>query len=435
SVNSTSSTLAPATGTIAANSRCNLNAISTNRYVTEANETCIDISLATNVSTSMLADINAPGVSCKYLTANQDLRLPGVCEIHLVQPNDTCASILSGLSRQVLLPISRAWNPSINSQCSNLAWLEGGYICLSVTNAMISISSTIVCSPPGTMPVPTGFPLNVANSTVFLCAKTQYFRSAVPTNAVGRSNTRGQTVATGTPFKESIYDFYFLNPQLGGSCSDLWEGNSYCVETVGNVQSYSGYSTTTRSLYTTLASTINLNVTATRNETIIWLLPTTATYPTTTGKYNITAINLTKNYTLCSQAMKYFNISLEDVLTSEMLDNTAWMTEYDRVCLLGFSQPLPTRGFNTSISFGSSTAYHATSTSHVKHLSTAITISTTTATESTLLSSTGSTTSSSSAALSTSILSISPDGTCSDTYGYTCAGSQFGDCCDKWGYW
>ncbi|PYH81930.1 hypothetical protein BO82DRAFT_414320 [Aspergillus uvarum CBS 121591] len=404
----TSSASTTGAETTAVNLRCDLSNSGTKTYITKANDTCITVSIAANVSTSMLADINALGTGCHYLRSNQELCLPGVCDIYLVQSNDTCDTILSSLSRQVSLPVFQAWNPSINSQCSNLASLSGEYICL---------------SPPGSVLVPTSFPLKAASSAV-----------AVPTDAVTTSNTdcgywytiqNGDTCDTvTTTFGISSQDFYFLNPQLGGDCSDLWEGNSYCVEAIGNIQAYTGYPSTTRSAYTTLASTINLNATATSKGNMTWLLPTTATYPTTTAIYNSTAVKLTSNYTLCTQAMAYYNVSLEERLTSEMLDDTAWLAEYDRVCLLDLSQPLPTQPFNTSIPLGSpiasqtslSTALVRTSIAPTGQTSSEMTITTSkTTTEARTSSSTlvsTSTSSSLSTKPSTTSVSISPDGTC-----------------------
>lgn len=128
---STTTALSPtASDTLQNNPRCNTSDPTVSTYVPSANETCVDISAAANVSTSTLANINALGANCNYLTANQTLCLPKVCDIYLVQSNDTCTSILSSLTRQISLPIFRSWNPSINALCSNFDALVGGYICL-----------------------------------------------------------------------------------------------------------------------------------------------------------------------------------------------------------------------------------------------------------------------------------------------------------------
>lgn len=131
---STVATASVTSGTVsqssAATSRCNISDPNVDLYTVQGNETCVDISLASNVSTPLLADLNALGVGCQYLIANKTLCLPGICSIYLVQPNDTCTSILSNISRKVSLPIFRSWNPRVNSQCSNLNTLVDQYICL-----------------------------------------------------------------------------------------------------------------------------------------------------------------------------------------------------------------------------------------------------------------------------------------------------------------
>jgi hypothetical protein len=46
-------------------------------------------------------------------------------------------------------------------------------------------------------------------------------------------------------FSLSLSDFYFLNPQVDSSCSNLWADTSYCVKAVGDIETYSGYPTST----------------------------------------------------------------------------------------------------------------------------------------------------------------------------------------------
>lgn len=58
---------------------------------------------------------------------------------------------------------------------------------------------------------------------------------------------------------------------------------------------------------------------------------------------------MTQTYTLCQQAMAYYNISADDTLTSELLTNYAFMKEYNRVCLVDLTKPLSIQAFNTSI--------------------------------------------------------------------------------------
>ncbi|KAK4163124.1 hypothetical protein QBC43DRAFT_355514, partial [Cladorrhinum sp. PSN259] len=46
-------------------------------------------------------------------------------------------------------------------------------------------------------------------------------------------------------FRLALSGFYFLNPQVDSTCSNLWANTSYCVNPVGNIEIYSGYPTTT----------------------------------------------------------------------------------------------------------------------------------------------------------------------------------------------
>lgn len=50
----------------------------------------------------------------------------------------------------------------------------------------------------------------------------------------------------------SLTDFYFLNPEINTQCSNLVLGVAYCVQPVGDIQTYSGYPKTTN--YITLTS-------------------------------------------------------------------------------------------------------------------------------------------------------------------------------------
>ncbi|XRM44387.1 hypothetical protein ABZX51_007529 [Aspergillus tubingensis] len=149
-----SSTPAATTSSISdtgGNIRCNITDPSSVLYVVSANQTCLDISVAANVSTPTLANINALGPDCNYLTENQTLCLPDVCDLYMVSVNDTCASILGDLRREISTPTFRSWNPTINSACSNLQALIGQYICL---------------SPPGTIAIPDSFTLKAVTAPV-----------------------------------------------------------------------------------------------------------------------------------------------------------------------------------------------------------------------------------------------------------------------------
>ncbi|KUI54693.1 hypothetical protein VP1G_02086 [Cytospora mali] len=168
-----------------------------------------------------------------------------------------------------------------------------------------------------------------------------------------------------------------------------------CVEAVGNIATYSGYTTNTLN-YTTLASTVSGAVTRTVNRTTTHFFFSYPIITTSTGSYNATVYSALTSYTLCAVALADYNVTdgaLPDDVYDE--DNEAWFSEYQRVCLVD-PTALPTVGFNTSISLYTDTE----------------TISST----GTTAASTGASATMSSA---TSTSTVSPDGTCGSDTGYT----------------
>ncbi|KAH8200951.1 hypothetical protein TruAng_004889 [Truncatella angustata] len=390
----TTSTVVSATS----NARCNMTDTDTIVYEVQAGDSCISISAAQNVSTGLLASTNALNQNCTYLTIGQNLCLPESCEVYMVQQNDTCDSIVDSLTREVTATTFISWNTNLNSQCLNIASLMGTYICI---------------SPPGTASIPSYFPLMTATTAV-----------AVPTNAVTTSNTDcgyWYTIESGDECEDivdaygiSLDDFYFLNPQLGGSCSSLWLGNAYCVEAVGSIKTYSGYNSTTSSRnYTTLGSTIDTISTRTVNRTTTHFFYSWPAVTTTTVTFNSTVASILADYNLCSSVLAYYDLSEDDDLSDEAYGNDEWMDEYERVCVVD-PDALPTVAFNTAIALNTTTSATTGATA---------TAGTATLTE----------TSTSTSATATG-LSISLDGTCGYDTSYTCSGSSFGDCCSIYGY-
>ncbi|GAA87630.1 hypothetical protein AKAW_05744 [Aspergillus luchuensis IFO 4308] len=136
--------------------------------------------------------------------------------------------------------------------------------------------------------------------------------------------------------------------------------------------------------------------------------------------------------------MAYYNISADDSLTSEMLTNDVFMEEYDRVCLLDLSKPLPTQAFNTSIPLVTSMTETESYSSQLIATATArrtASMSSASATNSASTTTTSSVTQSSVAtSTASSSANTSADGTCGESTGYSCTNSRFGNCCSKFGY-
>ncbi|KAL4744291.1 hypothetical protein BDW72DRAFT_199742 [Aspergillus terricola var. indicus] len=387
----TASSTASASATVVAR-RCNATDPDATVYKIESGDTCVSISAAQNVSTSALINLNSLDMGCTHLAAGVSICLPEVCKVYRVKESDTIKSVVAGLSRQVSVPQFVAWNANLNSMLSteNLTSIAGKYICV---------------SPPGTLTLPDSLALKPATTA-----------ASVPTDAVTTSNIdcgHWYQIQTGdtcesvcTRFGISQYDFDFLNPQAtsNSSCGSLWRGNSYCVQGVGNINTYTSYVPSNTRTRTTLASTIDVNATRTANHStthLFWSFP----------------------YTLCDEVNSVYNLTDNDEPSDEMYQNQAWMSEYECVCNLPVDGPFPTVGFDFSItltdadsSAGSSTVDTSSQTASPQESSTATTATSITSAE-------------------TPTSTVSENGLCgASNSGWTCLGSQFGDCCSNYGY-
>lgn len=120
----------------------------------------------------------------------------------------------------------------------------------------------------------------------------------VPTNAVQNSTSRcavWYTIQEGDYCEVisirnsiSLKDFYFLNPQLNDGCTDLWLGNAYCVQAVGDIKTYTGYPVTSEVYSLTSASyrTITSTLASPASAIVIPLVP----LPTASGTLENCAI-------------------------------------------------------------------------------------------------------------------------------------------------
>ncbi|KAJ5909266.1 hypothetical protein N7495_001948 [Penicillium taxi] len=324
---STVSSTSSASTTVVA-SHCNTTDPDQTVYKVESGDTCVAISAAQNVSTPVLINLNSLDMGCTHIVVGSEICLPDVCEVYRVQNTDTIDSIFARLSRQVSVPQFVAWNTNLNSvQISkNLISIAGKYICV---------------SPPGTLTLPDTLALRPASTAV-------------------SSKDCGHCI--------SMNDFDFLNLQAAlnttSTCGNLWKGNSYCVQAVGNINTYTGYTSNSSQIRTTLASTINPNFTRTANHStthLSWSFPADLT-TTSTWTPDSALLASLASYTLCDQVNTVYNIT-DGELSNEMSNDEQWLSLYDRVCGLLLNGTWPTRGFNFSItltddsSVGSSTMF------------------------------------------------------------------------------
>lgn len=112
---------------------------STTSYTVQQNDTCVTISGAESVSTYGLIYTNSLDISCNLLPAVGDpICLPKTCSTYQLQYYDTCDSITSNLN--ISMAQLLAWNPNINTGCSNLASWRGWYLCARFVTPLVAAS-------------------------------------------------------------------------------------------------------------------------------------------------------------------------------------------------------------------------------------------------------------------------------------------------------
>lgn len=78
-----------------------------------------------------------------------------------------------------------------------------------------------------------------------------------------------------------LADFYFLNPEIDADCTNLDLGISYCVEAVGSISTYSGYSMAGPTI-TLMSSTISIS-TSTSSTSYVGSVTSESALPTASG--------------------------------------------------------------------------------------------------------------------------------------------------------
>lgn len=99
-------------------------------YTIKQDDSCVTISAANGMSTYQLITKNNLNLGCDNLPAvGQSLCLPtgSTCRTYQLDLYDTCKTLM--MSWNATLAQVLAWNPMINSACSNLASWRGWYLC------------------------------------------------------------------------------------------------------------------------------------------------------------------------------------------------------------------------------------------------------------------------------------------------------------------
>ncbi|KAI0364300.1 hypothetical protein BV20DRAFT_1029986 [Pilatotrama ljubarskyi] len=201
-------------------------------YTIKSGDTCQSIASANSLSYDQLIAINGLDMSCTKLPApSGKICLSGSCPLYTVKANDTCVGIYQAntISWSQLL----AWNPQINSYCTNIDTQVGKGICVGPPGGGYQASTAVspVSGTPTALAIPTG-PI-APGSDRTLCGM---WYEAVP------GDTCPQILQI---FKITNDTFYALNPSVNSDCSNLLAGFEYCVAVFGNATSTSAFTVTT----------------------------------------------------------------------------------------------------------------------------------------------------------------------------------------------
>lgn len=115
-------------------------------------------------------------------------------------------------------------------------------------------------------------------------------------------------------------DFYFLNPELNVNCTNLDLGIAYCVEPVGNIQTYPGYTVSSGAPTITVppATFASVNTAITTPTPITTIIYAPSNLPTAPGTLSNCYAYQNYNASLANECL--YVASLYDVTTDQLLE-------------------------------------------------------------------------------------------------------------------
>lgn len=197
-------------------------------YTVEPSEDCYAISRNQGVGTAwLLADNNLDAYCNNFPGAGTVLCITNKCTTVTVGANETCAAIASAAN--ITVTQLQAWNPVINYACSNLNQMNGSEVCVTAPGRSFVVPTDTSGLPPMTPTVPVATPTDMAEGSG------------------GKPCGRWYEVQQGDycnlltlKFGISLADFLFLNTGVNANCTNLFAKESYCVQAVGDINTYSG---------------------------------------------------------------------------------------------------------------------------------------------------------------------------------------------------
>lgn len=291
-------------------------------YTVQPDDDCNSVSLSQKVSTALLRYQNLIAADCSnFPDAGQSLCLPTSCETYTVQANETCNGIVEANQNRFTVQQMISWNPDVNRDCSNLDQLEGSQICLSLPGG----SNESIASPtvnPTYITSPATVPSNVVSGTNVRCAR--YYE------VVAGDTCSSITIMLGI----SLADFYFLNPEVNNpNCTNLYLGYSYCVQPVGDIQTYSGYGGSRNPCFASTGVASSCIITSGIPTDTAWTFPTQATTMTSNITQPTTLPVASGTLEDCVKYDQYYT-PIRKVSSANTCDSVAWFYDSEHPLMI-----------------------------------------------------------------------------------------------------
>ncbi|KAL8693835.1 MAG: hypothetical protein Q9224_003679 [Gallowayella concinna] len=194
-------------------------------YSIQATDDCHAISKSQGIGTGWLLIDNQLPAYCAEFPKTGSLCLLNTCQVYSVEKGDTCKSI--AVAHNITTPQLVAWNPVLDAGCNNIGKMNGSQVCVSspgrpyVTPTVSLVAPTIAST---AAPVPS----DVAAGVNQRCGKFYHVVTGDYCNMIV------------IKFQITMDDFIFLNPSINSNCTNLLADESYCVQAVGDINTYSG---------------------------------------------------------------------------------------------------------------------------------------------------------------------------------------------------
>ncbi|KAI1505940.1 LysM domain-containing protein [Biscogniauxia marginata] len=196
-------------------------------YSIQPGDTCYSISKSQSVGTGWLLDDNNLFAWCADFPTTGNVCITNTCSVYTVQANDTCTSIAR--SANITEPQLKAWNPIINLGCYNLDKMNGTTVCVSAPGrTYVPPANVTITGSPGSGTTAAPVPTDIANGTTTSCAKYHYVMPGEYCNLLSLK------------YAISVADLITLNPSINENCTNLYAKESYCVQAIGDINTYPG---------------------------------------------------------------------------------------------------------------------------------------------------------------------------------------------------